>query len=62
LTSKPRSPETGPTIYDDLYVRDDHDERIFVDPSFRVLKTKKKYCQKKKRKKRDLKTLKIHIY
>ena len=47
---KPRSPETGPTIDDDLYVRDDHAEGIFVDPSFHVVKPKKKRIAAKKRK------------
>jgi hypothetical protein len=41
FVAKPRSPKAGPTIDDDLYVKDDHDEGIFIDPSFHVLKTEK---------------------
>jgi len=48
--TKPRSPETSPTIDDDLYVRDDHAEGIFIDPSFHAVKPKRNVLpQKQKR-------------
>jgi len=47
--AKPLSPETGPTIDDDLYVRDDHGEAIFIDPSFHVVKPKIKCIATKKK-------------
>jgi hypothetical protein len=51
--AKPRSPETGPTIDDDLYVRDDHAKGIFIDPSFYVVKPKKNVLPKKKKRSKN---------